>query len=121
VNDQLFFREKLERAIALHIDRVPKIAVSGWKYGNDDALFMIVGRLFNLLAYRKFGHRELLSESNGAIIPPNWLTHLNLTGLGSSASLEGSTQIPGRLAIVISHYKIKRILPKKPGIQCGPS
>jgi hypothetical protein len=54
VNDQLFFREELERAIALHIDRIPKIAVGGWKNGNDDALFMIVGRLFNPLAYRKF-------------------------------------------------------------------
>jgi hypothetical protein len=86
VNDQFFFREELERAIALHIDRVPKIAVSGWKNGDDDALFMIVGRLFNPFAYRKFCHRELLSDSSGAIIPPKWLTDLKQLVGGSASS-----------------------------------
>jgi hypothetical protein len=63
VNDQFFFREELERAIALHIDRVAKIAVRGRKDGNDDAGFMIVGRFINRFANRKFGHHELPPES----------------------------------------------------------
>jgi hypothetical protein len=69
VNDQFFFREKLERAIALHVDRIPEIAVSGWKNGYDDAFFMIVSRSLNPLAYRKFGHREVLSESLARLSP----------------------------------------------------
>jgi hypothetical protein len=91
VDDQFFFREELERAIALHIDRVPKITVSGRENGNDDALFMIVGRLFHPLAYRKFGHRELLSESSGMIIAPIWLTHLKQNG---AAAFESATLVP---------------------------
>jgi hypothetical protein len=82
VDDQFFFREELERAITLHIDRIPEITLSGRKNGYDDPLFVIVGRLLNSLAYRKFGHREPLSESSGAIINPNWLTHLKQTGPG---------------------------------------
>jgi hypothetical protein len=80
VDDQFFFREELERAITLHIDRIPEISLSGRKNGYDDPLFVIVGRLLNSLAYRKFGHREPLSESSGAIINPNWLTHLKQRG-----------------------------------------
>jgi hypothetical protein len=80
VDDQFFFREELERAIALHVDRIPEITLSGRKNGYDDPLFVIVGRLLYPLAYRKFGHREPLSESSGAIIRPNWLTHLKQTG-----------------------------------------
>lgn len=80
VDDQFFFREELERAITLHIDRIPEITLSGRKNGYDDPLFVIVGRLLNSLAYRKFGHREPLSESSGAIINPNWLTHLKQRG-----------------------------------------
>jgi hypothetical protein len=63
VNDQLFLGKKLERAVALHIDGVAKIAVGGRKHGDDDAGFMVVGRFVDLLANRKFGHRELLLES----------------------------------------------------------
>jgi hypothetical protein len=81
VDDQFFFREELERAITLHIDRIPEITLSGRENGYDDPLFVIVGRLLYPLAYRKFGHREPLSESSGAIIRPNWLTHLKQTGL----------------------------------------
>jgi hypothetical protein len=80
VDDQFFFREELERAITLHIDRIPEISLSGRKNGYDDPLFVIVGRVLNSLAYRKFGHREPLSESSGAIINPNWLTHLKQRG-----------------------------------------
>ena len=80
MDDQFLFREELERAIALHIDRIPEITLSGRKNGYDDPLFMIVGRLLYSLAYRKFGHCEPLSESSGAIIGPNWLTHLKQTG-----------------------------------------
>jgi hypothetical protein len=71
VDDQLFFGEELERSIALHIDRVPKIAVSGWKNSNDHALFVIVGGFFNPFPYRKFGHSELLSESMAPLSPQN--------------------------------------------------
>jgi hypothetical protein len=71
VDDQLFFGEELERPITLHIDRVPKIAVSGWKNSNDHAFFVIVGSFFNPLAYRKFGHSELLSESMASLSPQN--------------------------------------------------
>jgi hypothetical protein len=80
VDDQFFFREELERAITLHIDRIPEITLSGRKNGYDDPLLVIVGRLLYSLAYRKFGHREPLSESSGAIIRPNWLTYLKQTG-----------------------------------------
>jgi hypothetical protein len=90
VNNQLFFREELERAVTFHIDRVPKITVSGWKNGNDDPLFMVVGCLLNPLAYCKFGHRELLSESSGAIIRPNWLTDLKQTARGTGADASDS-------------------------------
>jgi hypothetical protein len=64
VDDQFFFRKELERTIALHIDGIAKIAIRGWKDGNDDAVFMIVGRFFNPFANRKFGHHELLLESS---------------------------------------------------------
>jgi hypothetical protein len=89
VNDQFFFRKELERAVALHIDGVAKIAVRGWKDGNDDAAFMIVGRFFNPFANLKFGHRELLSESFGAIIRPNWLTDLKHVRRGFDACSNG--------------------------------
>jgi hypothetical protein len=63
VNDQFFLGKELERAIALHVDGVAKIAIRCRKHGNDDAGFMVVGRFIDLLANRKFGHRELLLES----------------------------------------------------------
>jgi hypothetical protein len=38
VNDQFFLGEKLERAVAFHIDGVAKMAVGGRKHRNDAAL-----------------------------------------------------------------------------------
>jgi hypothetical protein len=90
VDDQFFFGEELERAIALHIDGIAKIAVRGWKDGDDDAAFMIVRRFVDPFANRKFGHRELLSGIVGAIIPTNWLTDLKQVRRGSGAYFDGS-------------------------------
>jgi hypothetical protein len=63
VDDQFFFREKLQRAISFHIDGIAKVAVRGWKHGDDDAAFVVVGGFVDPLANGKFGHRELLLES----------------------------------------------------------
>jgi hypothetical protein len=89
VDDQFLFRKELQRAVALGIDGIAKIAVRGGKDGNDDAAFMIVGRFFNPFANLKFGHRELLSESFGAIIRPNWLTDLKHVRRGFDACSNG--------------------------------
>jgi hypothetical protein len=67
VNDQFFFREELERAIALHIDGVAKVAVRGREHRNDDAAFVVVSRFVDSLTDRKFGHRELLLESSAQL------------------------------------------------------
>jgi hypothetical protein len=48
--DQSFFVEELERAIALHVDRVSEIAFDGWKHGDDRAALMVVGSIVDLLA-----------------------------------------------------------------------
>jgi hypothetical protein len=59
--DQSFFVEELERAIALHVDRVSEIAFDGWKHGDDRAALMVVGSIVDLLADYKFRHRDLLA------------------------------------------------------------
>jgi hypothetical protein len=69
VNDQFFFGEELERAIALHVHGVAKFAVRRRKHGDDDAAFMVVGRFIDLLSNRKFGHRELLPGSSARLSP----------------------------------------------------
>jgi hypothetical protein len=76
VDHQLFFREKLQRTIAFHIDGVSKVAVLGRKYRNNDAVFMVVGRFVDPLADRKFGHPRTPYGIVGAIIRPKWLTDL---------------------------------------------
>jgi hypothetical protein len=60
VTNQLFFVEEIERAVAFGVDGVSEIAFNGWKYRNHDAAFMVVGCIVDLLANRKFRHRELL-------------------------------------------------------------
>jgi hypothetical protein len=90
VNDQFFFREELERAIALHIDSVAKVAVRGWKHRNDDAAFVVVSRFVDSLADRKFGHPRTPSGIVGAIIPTNWLTDLKQTPRGAAAYFSSS-------------------------------
>src|SRR6186997_2915839 len=63
VNDQFFLGEKLERAVAFHIDGVAKMAVGGRKHRNDGAGFMmVVGCFVDLVADCKLCHRKLLSE-----------------------------------------------------------
>ena len=41
MTDQFFLVEKLEGAIPLHIDSVPKVAVNCWEHGNDHAHLVI--------------------------------------------------------------------------------
>ena len=53
-NNQFFLGEKLERTVTLHIHGVTKVAVRGGEDRNDDTVFMVVGRLFNPFANRKF-------------------------------------------------------------------
>jgi hypothetical protein len=64
VNDQLFFGEKLERAVPFHVNRVSKVAVICWEHGDHSAGLMVVCRFVDLLANRKLRHRELLLESS---------------------------------------------------------
>lgn len=66
VNDQFFLSEKLERAVPLGVNGVPKGAVNCWKHGNDRAPLVVVGRVIDLLANFKFRHRELLLELSEA-------------------------------------------------------
>src|SRR5579863_4639399 len=56
VNDQFFFGEELERTITFHIHGVAVVAVRGREDRNDDAGLMVVVRLFNAFANRKFRH-----------------------------------------------------------------
>jgi hypothetical protein len=60
MKDQSFFVEELQRAISLHVHGVSKMAVNCWKHGDYRAALMIVGSVVDLLANRKFRHRELL-------------------------------------------------------------
>src|SRR5258708_7484950 len=60
VKNQFFFAEEIERAVAFGVDGVSEIAFNGWKYGNHDAALVVVGCIVDLLANRKFRHRELL-------------------------------------------------------------
>src|SRR5439155_23987791 len=65
VNDEIFLDEKLERAVAFHVDRVAKMAVGGRKPRNYSAgLMMVVGCFVDLVANCELRHRKLLSESS---------------------------------------------------------
>jgi hypothetical protein len=68
-DDQLFFREKLESAVAIHVHRVTEVAVRRGKHRNDDAVLTVVARLFNPFANYKFRHRPFLSGILSVILP----------------------------------------------------
>jgi hypothetical protein len=61
VTNQSFFVEELERAVAFGVDGVSEVAFNCWKYRDDRAALMVVGCIVDLLANRKFRHRELLA------------------------------------------------------------
>jgi hypothetical protein len=75
-NDQFFLGEKLERTVTLHIHGVTKVAVRGGEDRNDDAVLMVVGRLFYPFANRKFRHRNVPFRESYADSPANSLTVL---------------------------------------------
>jgi hypothetical protein len=52
--------EEIERAVAFGVDRVSEIGFNGWKYGDHHAAVVVAGCIVELLAGRKFHHRELL-------------------------------------------------------------
>jgi hypothetical protein len=58
--NQFLFVEEIERTVAFGVDGVSEIAFDGRKYGNHYAALMVVGCIVDLLADRKFRHRELL-------------------------------------------------------------
>jgi hypothetical protein len=58
VSGQFFLGKKLECAVPFHVNGIPKVAVNRRKYGNDDAALMVVGYIVDLLANRKFCHRD---------------------------------------------------------------
>jgi hypothetical protein len=62
VTNQSFFVEELERTVAFGVDCVSEVAFNCWKYRDDRAALMLVGRIVDLLANRKFRHRELLAR-----------------------------------------------------------
>jgi hypothetical protein len=82
-NNQFFLGEKLKRAVTFHIHGVTKVAVRGGEDRNDDTVFMIVmivGRLFNPFANRKFRHRKFLFGNLMRDSPANPLTVLKQSG-----------------------------------------
>src|SRR5712671_2716851 len=62
VTNQSFFVEKLERAVAFGVDGVSEVAFNCWKYRDDRAALMVVGCIVDMLANRKFRHRELFAR-----------------------------------------------------------
>ncbi len=64
VNDQIFFGEKLKRAVPFGIDGIAKMTVRGREHGNDRAALMFVGCFIDPVANCKLRHRKLLLESS---------------------------------------------------------
>jgi hypothetical protein len=56
--DQFFLSERLQRAVPFHVNGVSKPTVNCWKRGDDDAALVVVGCIIDLLANRKFRHRN---------------------------------------------------------------
>jgi hypothetical protein len=83
MNDKLFLGEKLERAVSFRVDGVSKVAVNGWKDGDDRAALMVISYIVDLLANRKFCHRDPLRNHWCDYIATNELTLLNY-GLSSA-------------------------------------
>src|SRR3979411_1520008 len=61
---QLLLGEKLECAVTVRVNSVPKASVDGRKHGNTRPRLVIVSYLFDLLANCKLRHRKLLLESS---------------------------------------------------------
>jgi len=62
MNDKFVLGQKLQRAIAFHIDGVSEVAIIRWEHGNHDAAFMVVGCFIDSIANRKLRHHKLLCE-----------------------------------------------------------
>jgi hypothetical protein len=62
VTDQFFLVKKLESAVSLHIDGVPKVTVNCRDHGNDHAHLMVVGCFVDCVANCKLRHRKFLLE-----------------------------------------------------------
>ena len=60
MNDELFLGEKLQCAVSIGVNGVSKAAVNGWEDGDDRAALMVVRYVVDLLANRKFCHRDPL-------------------------------------------------------------
>src|SRR3978361_1906134 len=71
VNDQIFFGEKLQRAVPFGIDGVTKMAVRGREHGDDRTTLVIVGCFVHPVANCKLGHRKLLLELSTRLSPQN--------------------------------------------------
>lgn len=84
MNDKFFLGEKLERAVSFRVNGVSKVAVDGWKDGDDRAALMVIRYTVDLLANRKFCHRDPLGNHWCDYIATNELTLLNY-GLGSAS------------------------------------
>ena len=69
MNHEFILGEKLQRAVSFRVNGVSKLAVNGWKDGDDRAAFMVVRYTVDLFANRKFCHRDPL-RIIGAIISP---------------------------------------------------
>src|ERR1700760_3214994 len=76
VNNQFFFREKLERTVTFHVHGITEVAVRGREDRNDDAGLTVVARLFNAFANRKFRHNVFLFGNLVGDSPANKLTVL---------------------------------------------
>jgi hypothetical protein len=69
MDDQFFLVEKLQRTVPFHINGITKVAVRGWKHGNDRAGLMVVGCFIDRLANCKLRHGELLLELSKRLSP----------------------------------------------------
>jgi hypothetical protein len=64
IESQFLLGEKLQCAVTIGVDSVPKASVNGRKHGNNRARLVIVSDVFDLLANRKLRHRKFLLESS---------------------------------------------------------
>lgn len=74
MNHELVLGEKLQRAVSFRVNGISKLAVDGWKDGDDRAAFMVVRYTVDLFANRKFCHRDPLRNHWCDYIATNALT-----------------------------------------------
>ena len=60
MNDKFFFGEELQCTVSIGVDDVSKAADDSWEDGDDRAALMVVRYMVDLLANRKFCHRDPL-------------------------------------------------------------